>query len=164
MVCCLCYREESYTLAMIMDEFFGRNKGMWDTKILATDISAKVLDVARRGIYNDNRIMPLPPAWRMNYLKKIDDENYIISDKIKNEVIYRKFNLMEETFPFRKKFHVIFCRNVMIYFDRETRNELIEKFYDMTSYGGYLFIGHSEYIDRTKTKYKYVAPSIYRKE
>ncbi|MFW5649346.1 MAG: CheR family methyltransferase [Candidatus Alkaliphilus sp. MAG34] len=156
--------EESYTLAMIMDEFFGRNKGMWDTKILATDISAKVLDVARRGIYNDNRIMPLPPAWRMNYLKKIDDENYIISDKIKNEVIYRKFNLMEETFPFRKKFHVIFCRNVMIYFDRETRNELIEKFYDMTSYGGYLFIGHSEYIDRTKTKYKYVAPSIYRKE
>jgi len=106
----------------------------------------------------------LPPAWRMNYLKKIDDENYIISDKIKNEVIYRKFNLMEETFPFRKKFHVIFCRNVMIYFDRETRNELIEKFYDMTSYGGYLFIGHSEYIDRTKTKYKYVAPSIYRKE
>lgn len=156
--------EESYTLAMIIDEFFGKNKGMWDTKILATDISSKVLDIARKGIYSDSRIRPLPSNWKTNYFKKADDKNYIITDKIKDEVIYRKFNLMEKIFPFKKKFHVIFCRNVMIYFDNKTKDELIEKLYDITAYGGYLFIGHSEFIDRNRTKYKYVMPSVYRKK
>lgn len=155
--------EESYTLAMIIDEFFEKNKCEWDTKILATDISNKVLSIAEKGVYNGLRIKPLPFSWKTNYFKKIDGENYIVADKIKNEVIYRRFNLMEKTFPFKKKFHVIFCRNVMIYFDSDTRNELVEKLYDMTAYGGYLFIGHSEYIDRNKTEYKYVAPSIYRR-
>lgn len=156
--------EESYTLAMIIDEFFGQNKGLWNTQILATDISSKVLNIARKGIYSNFRVTPLPSNWKTNYFKRIDDENYIITDKIKNEVIYRKLNLMDSIFPFKKKFHVIFCRNAMIYFDNKTRNELIEKFYDMTEYGGYLFIGYSEFIDRTKTRYKYIMPSIYRKE
>jgi len=71
---------------------------------------------------------------------------------------------MERIFPFKKKFHVIFCRNVMIYFDDRTKWELVNKFYDMTEYGGYLFIGLSESLNREKTKYKYVMPAIYRKE
>lgn len=156
--------EESYTLAMIIDEFLGKDKGMWDTKILATDISGKVLDIAQKGVYNSTRIMPLPSNWKINYFEKIDDENHVIIDRIRDEVIYRKFNLMEETFPFRKKFHVVFCRNVMIYFDANTRCRLVNKFYDMMEYGGYLFIGHSESLNREKSKYKYIMPSIYRKE
>ena len=141
---------------------FGE-KDVWDTRILATDISSRVLDIAQKGVYSNTRIKPLPFNWKTKYFKKIDSENYVIIDKIRDEVIYRKFNLMDTVFPFRKKFHVIFCRNVMIYFDSETRNNLVKKFYDITADGGYLFIGHSEYIDRTKTKYKYVAPSVYRK-
>lgn len=156
--------EESYTLAMLIDEFFGKQKIFWDTKVLATDISEKVLELAKAGIYSNERIAPLPAQWKMNYFKKQDSDNAAVVDSIKNEVIYRKFNLMEKTFPFRKKFHVIFCRNVMIYFDSNTKTELINKFYDCLEYGGYLFIGHSESLNRESKKFRYVSPSVYRKE
>lgn len=156
--------EEPYTLAMVMDEFFGAAKIWWDTKILATDISTKVLDEASKGIYENEEIEAVPSHWKLNYFKKINKENSMVADKLKNDVIFRKFNLMDEVFPFRRKFHVIFCRNVMIYFDGKTKNELVKKFYDCTEYGGYLFIGHSESLNREETKYKYVMPAIYRKE
>jgi chemotaxis protein methyltransferase CheR len=156
--------EEPYTLAMILDEFFGPEKGLWDTKVLATDISSKVLDEAGKGVYSNMEIDTLPSQWKLNYVKKLDSEKSIFIDKIRNEVIYRKFNLMEETFPFRKKFHVIFCRNVMIYFDAETKKNLVGKFYDILEPGGYLFIGHSESLNRDETRFKYIMPAVYRKE
>lgn len=156
--------EEPYTLAMILDEFFGREKPLWDTKILSTDISEKVLDIARTGIYGNERIAPLPAGWRMNYFKKYDNENSILIDRIKNEVIYRKLNLMDESFPFRKKVHTIFCRNVMIYFDNETKDRLANKLYDLMECGGYLFIGHSESLNRGTSGFRYVMPAVYRKE
>lgn len=156
--------EEPYTLAMIIDEQLGANKKNWDAKILATDISSKVLEAAVRGMYDHERLATLPACWKMNYFIKYNGEQYIVSDKIRNEVIYRKFNLMEEVFPFKKKFHVIFCRNVMIYFDNETKARLVEKFYDLTEPGGYLFIGHSESLGRDNTRYKYVMPAVYRKQ
>lgn len=156
--------EEPYTLSMIIDEFFGKEKMLWDAKVLATDISSKVLDEALKGVYSNEKIANLPYQWKHNYFKKIDYENSILADKIRNEVIYRKFNLMEKTFPFKRKFHVIFCRNVMIYFDSNTKNELIKKFYNSLELGGYLFIGHSESINREETRLKYIMPSVYRKE
>lgn len=156
--------EESYTLAMMIDEFFGVDKKWWDAKVLATDISSKVLDIANNGIYENERIVTLPSHWKLNYFKKLDNDKSVLVDKIKNEVIYRKFNLMEEVFPFKKKFHVIFCRNVMIYFDNKTKMDLVNKFYDLTEPGGYLFIGHSESLNREETKYKYIMPAVYRKE
>lgn len=156
--------EEAYTLAMIIDEFFGNEKSLWDKKILATDLSTKVLNIAKTGIYSEEGISALPSLWKMNYLKKIDEKNYTFTDKLKNEVIYRRLNLIDTSFPFKKKFHVIFCRNVMIYFDNKTKVDLIKKFYDLTEPGGYLFIGHSESINREDTKYKYIRPSVYRKE
>lgn len=156
--------EESYTLAMIIDEFFGKEKMWWDTKILATDISEKVLDIAKKGIYSNERIAPLPSHWKTNYFKKFNAENSVLIDKIRNEVIYRKFNLMDSVFPFKKKFHTIFCRNVMIYFDNETKTRLVNKFYEQLECGGYLFIGHSESLNRETTSFKYIMPAIYRKE
>jgi len=156
--------EESYTLAMILDEFFGKEKLWWDTKILATDISEKVLNIAKLGQYSNERIAPLPRHWKTSYFKKLDNENSVITDKIRNEVIYRKFNLMDNVFPFKRKFHTIFCRNVMIYFDNETKTNLINKMYEFIEPGGYLFIGHSESISRETTRFKYVMPSVYRKD
>jgi len=156
--------EEPYTLAMIMDEFFGNEKVWWDTKILATDISGKVLNIAKEGIYSNERIATLPAGWKLKFFRKIDEEKSVLVDRIRNEVIYRKFNLMEEVFPFKRKFHVIFCRNVMIYFDARSRKQLVKKFYDMTERGGYLFIGHSESLSLDETRYKYVRPAVYRKE
>jgi len=156
--------EEPYTLAMIIDEFFGNEKIFWDTKILATDISTKVLNTAKVGIYSNEKIATLPASWRLKYFKKLDAQNSVVIDRLRNEVIYRKFNLMDKVFPFKRKFHVIFCRNVMIYFDARTRMELVNKFYNLTERGGYLFIGHSESLNREGTKYKYIMPAVYRKE
>lgn len=155
--------EEAYTLAMIIDDFFGNDKKLWDTKVLATDISDKVLAEARCGKYSKEKVEMLPKLWKLKYLKNCGVDHVAIEDEIKNEVIYRKFNLMDDKFPFRKKFHVIFCRNVMIYFDNNTKNELVKKFYDFLEYGGYLFIGHSESIQREATKLTYLKPAIYQK-
>jgi chemotaxis protein methyltransferase CheR len=156
--------EEAYTLAMIIDECMGKGKILWDTKILATDISDKVLNIAKTGIYSNERIAPLPSVWRNCYFKSADSENSVLVDRIKNEVVYRKLNLMDAVFPFKKKFHVIFCRNVMIYFDNDTKMKLIDKMYDLLEDGGWLFIGHSESLNRETTRLKYVVPAVYRKE
>ncbi|MFC5471727.1 CheR family methyltransferase [Cohnella suwonensis] len=156
--------EEPYTLAMLIDEFFGQQKRFWDTKILATDISERVLDMAIKGMYPNESLESLPAHWKLNNFRRMSADRSVVADKIRQEVIFRKFNLMEETFPFKKKFHVVFCRNVMIYFDNATKMELVRKFYDIMEPGGYLFIGHSESLDRDKTRYKYVMPSVYRKE
>lgn len=156
--------EEPYTLAMLLDEFLGTDKKLWDSKILATDISSKVLDTAVKGIYGDEEISPLPAGWRLNYFNKLGDGNSKLTDRIKNEVIYRRFNLMDEEFPFKRKFHVIFCRNVMIYFDNKTKHDLVNKFFNIMEDGGYLFIGHSESLNRNETPFKYVMPAVYRKD
>ncbi len=156
--------EEPYTLAMIIDEYFGSNKSRWDTKILATDISRGVLAAAESGVYSEEKISGLPERWKKNYFEKQSDGYYIISEKIRNEVIFRSINLMDEKFPFRKRMHVIFCRNVMIYFDSNTKDRLAERLYDITEPGGFLFIGHSESLNREKTRFRYITPAVYRRE
>lgn len=154
--------QEPYTLAMVMDQYFGGQKRLWDTAILATDISTNVLGKAQLGIYPTKDIENLPAAWKNKYFTKLGDDSYQVVPNIRKEVIYRLFNLMDPI-DFKKPFDIIFCRNVMIYFDKATTNQLIERFYNATAEGGYLFIGHSETIDRTKSKYKYVQPSVYQK-
>jgi chemotaxis protein methyltransferase CheR len=155
--------EEPYTLAMIMDRFFGKTKLLWDTRILATDISGNILDTAQKGVYSKQKVSALPEDWRRRYFSEFDQENMVLNEAIKKEVVYRKLNLMDRSFPFRQKFHAIFCRNVMIYFDSDTKNELAQKLYDLTEPGGFLFIGLSESLDRNSTRYSYIMPSVYRK-
>lgn len=156
--------EEAYTIAMLISDYFGVNKGNWDTKILATDISSEVLNTAMEGIYNNAGIENISDIWKKKYFKNYDKTRSEVIESTKNEVIFRKFNLMNDDFPFKRKFHVIFCRNVMIYFDNKTKEKLINKFYNCTEDGGYLFIGHSESISFSNTGYKYIIPSVYRKE
>jgi chemotaxis protein methyltransferase CheR len=152
--------EESNTLQMIIQDYFkGKN---WNTMILATDISTQVLDKAVFSVYPNESLASVPERWRKEYFKRYDDEYSQVVDDIKKQIIYRKFNMMEKQFPFKKKFQVIFSRNVMIYFDNKTRDEVVQKFYDNTEEGGYLFIGHSESLNHTSTKYKYVMPAVYR--
>jgi chemotaxis protein methyltransferase CheR len=155
--------EEPYTIAMLIDEVLGKDKPHWDAKVLATDISGQILEKAKKGVYRKEEIEELPPAWRMNYFNVMDREHAAVVEHLKQEVIFRKFNLMTHTFPFKRKFHVIFCRNVMIYFDNETKRALVDKFYQHLEPGGYLFIGHSESIHRDQSPFKPVMPAIYRK-
>lgn len=155
--------EEPYTLAMILEDTFKGESKHWDKKLLATDLSLSILEEARAGIYSKEKVLNLPKIWMLNYFNRINDKQFEIKPKLRNEVIYRRFNLLEPVFPFKKKFHIIFCRNVMIYFDNETKDELIEKFYEILEPGGYLFIGHSESINREKTRFQYIRPAVYRK-
>jgi len=156
--------EEPYTLAMILADCFAGAKPAWDTKVLATDISVNALETAAKGIYPAEAVQGLPAAWKMNYFRKTGAEDVQVAEKLKKEVIFRLFNLMDPVFPFKNKFHVIFCRNVMIYFDNKTKMELVNKFYQCTEPGGYLFIGHAETITRNETAYRYIMPAVYRKE
>ncbi len=156
--------EEPYTLAMVIDEFFESGDKEWDTKILATDISEKALSDARAGIYGIEKIADLPYLWRERYFETFNPVQCAVTRRIKDQVIFRNINLMNIAYPFRKKMHVIFCRNVMIYFDTEGKNNLIKRLYDITVPGGYLFIGHSESLSRNIAGYKYVLPAVYRKE
>lgn len=155
--------EEPYTLAMVLMDYFGLEHSSWDTKVLATDISTRVLEHASRGIYLKEDIDPLPQKWKQRYFKQISGEEYQVKDVLKQELIFRQFNLMNPL-PFRRKFHIVFLRNVMIYFPNETKHQLVEKIYDCMEPGGYLFIGTTESLDRHKIRFQYVQPSIYRKQ
>ena len=92
----------------------------WDTTLLATDISAAALAAARRGIYESRTVAQLPERWRKLYFQRLDSAHVQVAAKLRQEIVFRQFNLITPHFPFRRKFHVIFCRNVMIYFDKPT--------------------------------------------
>lgn len=157
--------EEAYQLCMLLHEFLGHNYHNWNAGVLATDISNKALAKARESLYPEDRLITLPLAYRNKYFNKTSTNEWTINDNIKKEVTFRRFNLTNPKFPFRQPFHIIFCRNVMIYFDNLTRQNLIKNLYDFTQPGGYLFIGHSETIRaQSKINYRYVKPAIYRKE
>lgn len=155
--------EEPYTLAMILSDFFEPERHLWDAKLLATDISQAALNTAKLGIYTSERMEDLPKYWKNKYFVKHDALSLRASDYLKSQIIYRRFNLIDDVFPFKKKMHVIFCRNVMIYFDQKTKETLVNKLYDLLEPGGYLFIGHSESLNRETTRFKYVKPAVYRK-
>jgi len=155
--------EEAYTAAMIIDNHFGLSKNEWDTTILATDISTKVLEIGKEGRYSATALQTIPTAWIKKYFTALPDEQYQIKEDLRKQVVFRSLNLMNKSFPFKKKFHIIFCRNVMIYFDGPTKKALIQRFYDMTEPGGYLFIGHAESIAREDSQYSYIQPAIFQK-
>lgn len=156
--------EEPYTLAMIMKDFFGLEHPNWDTKVLATDISTDALSHAIQGVYPKEALAKLPENWKRRFFRLTPDgAHYIATQELKNEVLFRKFNLMDP-FPFKRKHHIVFLRNVMIYFDAPTRRELIRKIYDNMEPGGYLFVGQTETIDRNSVPFQMIQPSIFRKE
>lgn len=154
--------EEPYSIAMTLDEYFSISKGDWDKVILASDISDNVLKIATNGIYPQERLNTLSESKIKTYFKKIDEKNYKVTPYLRSQVAFRKINLMDP-FSFKKKFHIIFCRNVMIYFDNPTKEKLLQKFYDILVPGGYLYIGLSESVMSLKTKFAYVEPAIYTK-
>jgi len=155
--------EEPYTLAILLEEYFKGTGEKWEKKLLATDLSTNVLAQANEGVYASEKIASLPKIWALNYFDKISTSEYRVKKILKEAVLFRRFNLLEPVFPFKKKFHVIFCRNVMIYFDNPTKEALINKLYNSLEYGGYLFIGHSESLNREQTNFKYIKPAVYRK-
>ncbi len=154
--------EEPYMIAMVLSDFFGLEHAKWDTTVLATDISTKVLQKAVRGVYDNEQLANIPNSWKKRYFKSLNSTQSMVVEELKKQVMFRQFNLMDPL-PFRKKLHVVFIRNVMIYFEDETKNQLLNRIYDCMEPGGYLFIGTTETIDRDETRFQYVKPSIYRR-
>ncbi len=155
--------EEPYTLQMLMLEVLGNDYKNWDAGILATDISDRALTIARQGTYPTDRVDALPENLRRKYFQKVGEDQWKVAPQVQNEVLYRRLNLMNKTFPFKKPFQMIFCRNVMIYFDQPTREALVSRFHQFTEPGGYLFIGHSETLGRKQGIYNYLLPALYQK-
>jgi len=154
--------EEPYTLQMIMHDRFAERPEKWNTKILATDISTQALEKAVKGIYIADNVKALPEKWKKAYFEPYGNGSSIVCASIRNDILFRKFNLMD-MFPFKAPMNVIFCRNVMIYFDNPTKEELIRKFWDWLVPGGYLFVGHSESLSQTKSEFAYIAPAVYKR-
>lgn len=153
--------EEPYTLSIYLKEYFGPQASQWDTRILATDISQQAMAKAKAGEYQPPADMPVDWLRRYFVPSKTNPGTYTVAPVIRDNVIFRTFNLMNPI-QFRLKFDVIFCRNVMIYFDQNTRDALVRRFYDAMNPNGYLFISHSESLGHTPL-FRMVAPAVYRK-
>lgn len=155
--------QEAYTLAMLLEDYFGLKGVRYEKTLLATDLSQEVLDFAERGVYLAEEARKLPQGWLNGYFNRLDALHLQVKDNICRQVLFRQFNLITPSFPFKRPFHVIFCRNVMIYFDTAMRNRLVKLFYDYLEPGGYLFVGLSETVDRMVAPFEYVMPSVYRR-
>lgn len=153
--------QEPYTIVMTIDDYFGANAAAWHVNLLATDLDTDVLRTAQAGIYTVDMLKDVPKPWLTKYFTKLDATRYQVIDRLKRQIAFKQFNLMNKI-PVQKPYDLISCRNVMIYFEQDTKNALVERFYDVTKEGGYLFIGHAESVGRD-TKFTYIKPAVYRR-
>jgi len=157
--------EEPYSIAVTVLENLP-DFDRWDIKILATDLSTRVLQTARQGVYRAERLADIPQEVLRRYFQKgRGDWNgwFKVKDQVKRLVVFRRLNLVEPL-PFRKPINLIFCRNVMIYFDKNTQTDLVARLYQVLADGGYLLIGHSESLTGVSQTFHYIQPTIYRKK
>ncbi len=156
--------EEVYTLAMCLLEFRGLQD--WDVRILGTDLSTKVLQTAIRGRYGAERVQTVPRLILDRYFNTVPSPEgtlYEVKPACRELVVFRQFNLLQEHYPFRRPFDVIFCRNVMIYFDKPTQIQVVRMLCRCLAPGGYLFIGHSESLIGHDSGLQCLGPSIFQK-
>jgi len=157
--------EEPYTLAMLLSEY-ERNHPGFRFSVLATDISTTVLEKAQRGIFESNVVDPVPADLRRRYLMRSRDPKSTllrIVPELRRAIEFRRLNFMDEDFRLPQKADAIFCRNVIIYFDRKTQEQILQKLTAQLVAGGYIFVGHSESLHDMKIPVTPIAPAIYRK-
>ncbi|MDO4275380.1 MAG: protein-glutamate O-methyltransferase CheR [Eubacteriales bacterium] len=156
--------EESYTLAMLLQDFKEKQPGSFQSiRILATDISEEVLECARKGIYPMSELDSIPPQWQKKYCNIIDKKHFKLDEKLKYYIQFDKQNLMDDG-KLTDKFDFIFCRNVMIYFDKNSKAKVLKRLERSLKPGGYLFVGLAELLYRDETELKSVYPAVYKKE
>lgn len=155
--------EEPYTLAIVLSEYAAANPG-FNFEITATDISSRVLDHAATAVYKEDKIVPIEMALRKKYLLRSKDrtrnEVRIVSE-LRKKVRFKRLNFMDDAFDIDFTADIIFCRNVIIYFDRPTQEVLLNKFCLHLRKGGYIFMGHSETLNGLAVPLKPVAPTVY---
>lgn len=157
--------EEAYTLAFVLDDFFQGNPG-GDYRILATDVSMRVLKAASDGIYRDGALGPVPPHYRRRYFMRGKgnwEGHHRVVPEIRKKINFRQLNFMDRDFGIKSEMGVVFCRNVVIYFDKGTQVEFFDKIFHHLIPGGYLFIGSSETLFGISESFTSVGPTVYRK-
>jgi len=152
--------EEAYSIAMTL---YGRiDLNLFDVKILATDLNTQVLETAKKGIYSAEVLPTIPANFSAKYIKTLPNtEQFSIKQRIKDLVHFKQLNLLQP-WPMSGPFDVIFCRNVFIYFDSDTKQRIIKKFRALLNDGGYLIIGHAETINDFAADFEFVGHTIYR--
>lgn len=157
--------EEPYTIAMTCEDALAGHPNL-ECKILATDISTRILAQAMSPRFDESRLGPTPAAFKSRYLTRGQDGSGVYYEPVpalRQRITFSHFNLMTPKFPFRNGFDVIFCRNVMIYFDRPTQEALVARMTTVLRPGGYLLIGHSESLNAIQHTLSYVRPAVYRR-
>jgi chemotaxis protein methyltransferase CheR len=157
--------EEPYSIAIALAEHFGRTP-TWPWRVEATDISHRILKKARVAVYQEDCVSKVDPALLRAHFQKgfgPQDGNYRVKPHVQDGVTFRQLNLLDGAVPFAEPFHVIFCRNVMIYFDRPTQEELVQKLTQRLVPGGYLYVGHAESLSGIRHSLETVKPAIYRR-
>lgn len=155
--------EEPFSLGILLRECLP-DIDVKDVKILATDISTEILEKARISVYGEEDIRHLPSPFLQKYFTKVrGTRTWQVKEDVRAIVRLARLNLMD-TWPMKGLFDVIFCRNVMIYFDKPTQETLINRFWNFLEPGGYLFVGHSEGLSAITHQFNYIRPAIYRKQ
>jgi len=154
--------EEPYTLAMVLSEWAAIKQG-FDFSVLATDISSEILQKAMRAIYSMDKVDDVPMQYKKKYMLKSKTKQLVKMDSIlRNKITFQRLNFMEN-FKLPEEKDIIFCRNVVIYFDRDTQVVLFNKFCNNLKQGGFLFIGHSESLSGMQLPIKQVAPTVFQR-
>jgi len=157
--------EEPYTLAMVLNDFAAAHHG-FRFSILASDISSRILETAKTAIYPEERTDCIAPQIKNNYLLRSKDRNrglIRICPELRSQVLFRRINFMDADFGIAEKMDIIFCRNVVIYFDKPTQQNLMQKFHRQLRPGGYLFLGHSETLNGIEVDFTTVGSTVYQK-
>lgn len=158
--------EEPYTMAMVLSDYAAANHG-FKFSILASDICTQVIQTASSAVYGEDRTDTIPLSMKKKYLLRSKDRSkglVRIVPELRSSVSFKRVNFMDDHFGINEKMDVIFCRNVVIYFDKETQARLMMKFHRQLVTGGYLFIGHSETLNGLGVPFTQVANTVYRKD
>jgi len=158
--------EEPYSIAMVVHEVFGDVLAGWDIKILATDLDSNMVQTAANGIYSEDRVTGLTKSRLRSYVKNGSGENLgkvKISPRLQKMITFRELNLMNH-WPVKGPFDIIFCRNVVIYFDKPTQKVLFNRYCELMVPHGHLFIGHSESLHMVTDRFKLLGKTMYRKK
>jgi chemotaxis protein methyltransferase CheR len=156
--------EEPYTLSMVLSEYAKENPG-FSFAILATDISTKVLDHARRGVYQESVVGPVSATLRKKYLLRSKDRSsglVRVAPCLREKISFHQLNFMSESYRIQEMFDVVFFRNVLIYFNRNTQESVVGKICRNIKPGGYLFVGHAESLTGMKVPVSQVKTAVFR--
>ena len=156
---------EPYTLAMVLDEFCAEHPRL-DYSILATDICTEVLDEALRGVFSEAMIAPVAMERRQRYLMRAKDRSrhqVRITPALRSRLSFARLNLMDEAYPVETDMDMVFCRNILIYFDKPTQTKVLTRLCDHLRPGGYLFLGHSESIVGIDLPVRQIANTVFQK-